>query len=86
MQCNMLKAKSQLSKLVQAALTGEDVIIANKGVPVVRLVKIEVQHATRKPGAWAKMKIGKARHDWDAPKTNAAIADALAGDSFGSLP
>ncbi len=40
MQCNMLEAKSQLSKLVQAALSGEDVIIANKGVPVVRLVKI----------------------------------------------
>ncbi|PIQ11536.1 MAG: type II toxin-antitoxin system prevent-host-death family antitoxin, partial [Hydrogenophilales bacterium CG18_big_fil_WC_8_21_14_2_50_58_12] len=26
MQCNMLEAKSQLSKLVQAALAGEDVV------------------------------------------------------------
>ncbi len=30
----MLEAKNQLSKLVQAALAGEDVVIANKGVPV----------------------------------------------------
>ncbi len=29
MQNNMLEAKNQLSKLVQAALAGEDVIIAN---------------------------------------------------------
>ena len=40
MQCNMLEAKNQLSKLVQAALAGEDVVIANNGVPVVRLVKV----------------------------------------------
>ena len=40
MQCNMLEAKNQLSKLVQAALAGEDAVIANKGVPVVRLVKV----------------------------------------------
>ncbi len=75
MQCNMLEAKSQLSKLVQAALSGEDVIIANKGVPVVRLVKIESQSAARKPGAWAAMP--KAPADWDAPETNIALADAL---------
>ena len=86
MQCNMLKAKSQLSKLVQAALAGEDVIIANKGVPVVRLVRIGAQPAARKPGAWAKMGIGKAKNDWDTPGTNAAIADSLAGGSSGNLP
>ena len=82
MQCNMLEAKSQLSKLVQAVLAGEEVIIANKGVPVVKLVKIEARHATRKPGAWAKMGVGKARDDWDTPKTNAAIANALAGSNL----
>lgn len=77
MQCNMLEAKSQLSKLVQAALAGEDVIIANKGVPVVRLVRVGVQGSARKPGAWAGLP--KAKADWDTPATNAAIADALTG-------
>lgn len=80
MQCNMLEAKSQLFKLVQAALEGEDVIIANKGVPVVRLVRIGAQEFARKPGAWAGLP--KAKPDWDAPETNAAIADELAGSEL----
>lgn len=37
MQVNMLEAKNQLSRLVKAALAGEEVIIANHGVPAVRL-------------------------------------------------
>ena len=81
MQCNMLEAKNQLSKLVQAALAGEDVIIANKGVPVVRLVKVGARDFARKPGAWSGMP--KAKADWDTPATNAAIAGALTG---GKLP
>jgi prevent-host-death family protein len=75
MQCNMLEAKNQLSKLVKAALAGEEVVIANKGVPVVKLIKIGAQDFARKPGAWAGLP--KADADWDAPATNAAIADAL---------
>jgi len=81
MQCNMLEAKNQLSKLVQAALAGEDVVIANKGVPVVRLVKVGKPGIARKPGAWARLP--KAKIDWDSPAANAAIADALTG---GKLP
>lgn len=81
MQCNMLEAKNQLSKLVQAALAGEDVVIANRGVPVVRLVKIGTQDFTRKLGAWSELP--KAEADWDMPDTNAAIADAL---TDGELP
>ncbi len=81
MQCNMLEAKTQLSKLVQAALDGEDVVIANKGVPVVRLVKISAQEFARQPGAWAGLP--KPDADWDSPETNAAIAAEL---SDGDLP
>ncbi|OFZ68649.1 MAG: hypothetical protein A2V79_09655 [Betaproteobacteria bacterium RBG_16_56_24] len=77
MQYNMLEAKNQLSKLVQASLAGEEVVIANKGVPVVRLVKIGAQDFARKPGAWSALP--KAKADWDTPATNAAIADALTG-------
>lgn len=81
MQYNILEAKNQLSKLVQASLAGEEVVIANKGVPVVRLVKIGAQDFARKPGAWSALP--KAKADWDTPATNAAIADALTG---GKLP
>ena len=37
MQVNMREAKSQLSKLVQAVLDGEQVVIARNGSPVVQL-------------------------------------------------
>lgn len=51
MQVNMLEAKTQLSKLVEAVLRGEDVVIANRGKPVVRLVKAEAPQR-RRWGAW----------------------------------
>lgn len=52
MQFNILEAKNQLSKLVEAAQRGEDVVIANRGKPVVRLVKVEPT-TRRRSGAWA---------------------------------
>jgi len=76
MQYNMLEAKKQLSKLVQAALAGEDVVIARNGIPVVRLEKkINMPDAMRKPGEWADLP--KAGVDWDSPDTNLKMADAL---------
>jgi prevent-host-death family protein len=38
MQVNVLEAKNRLSQLIKAATEGEEVIIANRGEPVVRLV------------------------------------------------
>ena len=38
MQVNVHEAKSQLSKLIEAALRGEEVVIARGDVPVVKLV------------------------------------------------
>lgn len=40
MQVNVHEAKSQLSKLIEAALRGEEVIIARDSKPVVRLVAV----------------------------------------------
>lgn len=47
MKINMLEAKNQLSRLVKAALAGEEVIIANHGVPAVRLVPVVPESAAR---------------------------------------
>ena len=75
MQVNMLDAKSQLSKLVKAALAGEDVIIANKGVPSVRLVPVSASQPSRKPGAWAHLKMTEAQiTDAFSAETDATIA------------
>ena len=40
MQVNILDAKNRLSELVKAAQRGDEVIIANRGQPVVRLVAV----------------------------------------------
>ena len=38
MNVNILEAKNRLSQLVKAAQAGEEVVIANRGRPMVRLV------------------------------------------------
>ena len=45
---NMQDAKTNLSKLVTASLQGEEVIIANRGVAMVRMVPVE--HPTKRKG------------------------------------
>jgi prevent-host-death family protein len=77
MQLNMFEAKSQLSRLVQAALRGEEVLIANKGKPLVKLVKIASESAPRKPGAWSDLPAPAA--DWDGAATNRKLAAELVG-------
>ncbi len=47
---NMHQAKSQLSKLVEEALAGQDVVIARNGVPTVRLTRFS-DDILRTPGA-----------------------------------
>lgn len=46
MQVNVLEAKNRLSELIRNVLAGEEVIIANRGHAVVRLVPMEVKEAT----------------------------------------
>ena len=38
MQVNIHEAKARLSQLIKSAQTGEEVVIANRGTPVTRLV------------------------------------------------
>lgn len=50
---NLHEAKTNLSKLVELAIQGEEVIICRDGDPVVRLVAIHAKKKKRKPGSWA---------------------------------
>lgn len=45
------KAKTQLSKLIEEACRGEEIVIARGAEPVVRLVAIQSPKGDRKPGA-----------------------------------
>lgn len=51
MQINVQDAKAQLSRLLDAAMLGEEVLIAKAGKPVVRLVPLALPDRT--PGAAA---------------------------------
>ena len=61
---NIHEAKSQLSKLVDRALNGEEVIIARAGKPMLRLVPVRDSESPRKGGQWkGKIRIAE---DFDA--------------------
>jgi prevent-host-death family protein len=49
MQVNIFEAKNQLSQLIKAARAGQDVVIANRGEPVARLVPAD-EHASGEAG------------------------------------
>ncbi|MGN6271727.1 MAG: type II toxin-antitoxin system Phd/YefM family antitoxin [Protaetiibacter sp.] len=59
---NIYEAKTQLSRLLAAVDSGEEVVIARRGEPRWRLSLIEDGIPTRIPGAWAGQ-IGYA-DDW----------------------
>lgn len=46
-QVNIHDAKTNLSKLIEKAVGGEDIIIARAGKPVVRLVPVEDNKSAR---------------------------------------
>jgi len=46
------EAKTQLSKLIERALAGEDIVISSANHPVVRLVPVEARPAVRQFGAF----------------------------------
>jgi prevent-host-death family protein len=67
------KAKTELSKLIEKACRGEEIVIARGKKPVVRLVAIEDKCGQRKPGAWK----GRISYSSDAfaPLTDGELKD-----------
>lgn len=77
---NVHEAKTHFSRLLQKVAAGEEVTIARDGVPVARLVPVEVAKTPRKLGMYSG-KIWMA-DDFDAPLP----ADILAGFHGEELP
>lgn len=73
---NIHAAKSQLSRLLDAAVAGEEVIIAKAGKPVARLVPIEKKQERRKLGTLAGQ--FTVPDDFDDPLSD-EILDAFKG-------
>lgn len=82
MQVNMHEAKTHLSRLVERAAAGEEVVIAKAGKPVAKLVPLDgTKPRPRVPGAW-KGKLWLAE-DWDSDEVNEEIArDFYEGEIF----
>jgi prevent-host-death family protein len=70
MQYNIHAAKTQLSRLIEAALAGEDVVISRDSVPVVRLVPV-VRSQVRF-GAWKDL--GGTAPDFFEPMSEEELA------------
>jgi antitoxin (DNA-binding transcriptional repressor) of toxin-antitoxin stability system len=70
---NIFEAKTQLSKFIQMAENGEDVVIARAGKPVVRLTQLKTE---KKPIVFGLLK-GKIHvaDDFDAPLPPEALAE-----------
>jgi prevent-host-death family protein len=69
---NIHEAKTQFSRLVDAAASGEEIVIAKAGKPAARLVPMERAKITRRFGGLK----GKVRiaDDFDAPLPDDLIA------------
>jgi prevent-host-death family protein len=70
---NIYQAKTQLSKLVDQAAAGNDVIIARNGKPVARLTRITGKHK-RLIGFGALEGKGWIADDFDAPLPDEILA------------
>jgi prevent-host-death family protein len=68
---NIHEAKSTLSRLIERALNGEDVVIARNGQPVVRLEPITAVPVGRRGGRWSEG-AREIDRDWWAPDARLA--------------
>ena len=75
-EVNTHEAKTQLSRLLRRVRAGEEITIANRGVPVARLVPVSGHPSKRKLGAYGDTI--KIADDFDAPLPD-EVLDAFAG-------
>lgn len=69
---NIQNAKTHLSRLVEEAAGGEDVVIAKAGKPIVRLVPFAKQDGPRTLGALAG-KVREAQDCWEPDAETEAL-------------
>jgi prevent-host-death family protein len=75
-EVNTHEAKTQLSRLLKRVATGEEIVIANRGVPVARLVPVSTDKPKRQLGCYGDTI--KIADDFNAPLPD-EILDAFEG-------
>jgi prevent-host-death family protein len=77
MTANVHEAKTQLSRLIDRAEAGEDIVIARAGKPVVRLIAYKPDALPKRtPGIWE----GKVKMSPDFDELPESIAAAFRGE------
>lgn len=71
-QVNVHEAKTQLSRLLQQVRAGEEIVIANRGVPVARLVAVPQAKGPRELGV--ESGVLRIPDDFNAPLPAAILA------------
>ena len=87
MEVNIHQAKTNLSKLIAAAESGEEVVIARNGKAAVKLVVVtSTPQKSRKHMLGAG--IGKIwmADDWDSPETNMEVQRLFEADDVKDKP
>ena len=70
---SLYQAKTQLSRLVDRAAEGEEIVITKSGRPCARLVPLEDTRALRVPGRGkGKWRVGR---DFDAPLPDSVVRE-----------
>ena len=77
---NIQLAKTHLSRLVEEAVAGEEIILAKAGKPMVRLIPFQPDVSPRTPGAWK----GKVRMARDFNAEDKATIALFEGSGHGS--
>jgi prevent-host-death family protein len=70
---NTHEAKTQFSRLLKRVASGEEIVIATRGVPVARLVPMVPEKSKRKLGAYGDTI--KIADDFDAPLPEDILED-----------
>ena len=82
---NVHDAKTQLSKLIERARAGEEIIIAKAGEPMVQLVPVEsarLPRPRRKPGQLAHLRDQVPSDIWFEPAFTDEELDRMEGEDF----
>ena len=80
---NMHQAKTNLSRLVERAEAGEEIIIARDGTPRARLMPLAVeQRAPRQPGRWKHLLKDVPSDIWFEPTFTKEELDAFENASI----
>jgi len=83
---NIHEAKTHLSRLIEAAAGGEEIVIAKAGKPMVRLVPISSQESPRPLGLLAGM-VRETEGAWDEdPEIEALFYGSGPAEGVGEAP